>query len=107
MTNAHSPSLEKALIRIVETELSNMRSFCEPHFPCDLSTTVAMRMSRSTIAAICSVSSAAHADEQIVSCETGIFLQSAKRQLVQLSDTFEKRLTSLPDVELAWKAWTV
>ncbi len=106
MSISHTPFLELALIDAANAELSVMRSFCHAHFPCDVSTTVAMRMSRSIVTSIYRIAGEKADGQYIVSNETLLFLSDASSQAEHLSKQFEVRLSDLVDNELAWQVWT-
>jgi hypothetical protein len=106
MTQRHVQDLEIALIDTVETELATMRSFCQPDFPCDLATTVAMRMSRAVVSAICRLGiSSADTQPSVVSTGTADKIRLACQELESLSMQYESRLRELAEEDPARQSW--
>lgn len=100
-------TLERALIVTVETELTVMQSFCSQQFPCDVATTVAMRMSRAVVSAICRLGEPApDSANPVLSADTKARLLMAQESLADLNRQFELRLSTLPPDALEWKTWT-
>ena len=107
MTRHDAQLLERALINTVESELTVMQSLCDVHFPCDLSTTIAMRMSRSVVSAICRTGIRVPGSNSSapVSTQTASALNDAQEQIERLSYAFERKLSNLPADGLEWQTW--
>jgi len=99
--------MENALIDTVNKELTVIRSFCDAQFACDVSSVVAVRMSRAVVSAICRLNTASKGTQESPFSEYGsLFLDETLIQLQQLSKQFESALVECPENELAWKTWT-
>lgn len=108
MTKKPGQSLESALIKTVKNELQVMASFCQDDFPCDLATTVAMRISRAVVSSICRLGTVEDGEySAVISIELLQFLIQSEENLQTLSTQYEQRLNQLPDNELEWKTWSV
>lgn len=103
--NTHQP-LEVAIIDLVEAELDIMRSFCQPGFPCDARTSIAMRMSRSLVSAVCGLSQTTDLDKQLVMSQATVdSMITSERTLHRLVLQYEGRLEFLPSTDPAWQSW--
>lgn len=107
MTNRTNQVMEKILIDTVNKELDVIRSFCQAQFNCDVSSVVAVRMSRAVISSICRINTrTTEGQNEVFSKEAALTLDEALSQLEQLSKQFELRLGIRAENELAWNAWT-
>lgn len=106
-TENDQKTLEHALVVAVESELSMMESFCHPQFPCDVSTTVAMRTSRAIVAAFCRLDNSADVEKSLILApETKLILSHAQYRLNELNQQFEARLAELPESALERQTWS-
>lgn len=106
MTDSHDPALELALLDMVKTELSLMHSFCQSGFPCDLSTTIAMRMSRSVVSAIIKLGmTTPERNLPLLTQLTTEAMTEACVQLEHLSQVYDSKLAELPNDHAARQCW--
>lgn len=106
MTQAHPNSLEQALLDTVQSELKIMQSLCVAQFPCDLSTTIAMRMSRAVVWAICRTgSNLPNHTSQRISTQTASALIDAQEQMELLCLRYEDKLAQFPKDAVEWQTW--
>ncbi|NND93044.1 MAG: hypothetical protein HKN42_19465 [Granulosicoccus sp.] len=106
MSQNNDQALESALIELIDTELALMESFCLPEFPCDLSTTIAMRMSRSVVSAICRLRFVHREDgSATVPARLTEVLVNAQAQLDDLNRVYQSRLAMLPKDHPARQTW--
>lgn len=108
MTNEKEAALELALIATVKAELLVMHSFCSSSIPCDVSTAVAMRMSRSVVSSICRLGKPdLDTGVMVISKLTQTFLIETLDRVEQLNRQFELRLETLPKDAPEWTVWSV
>ncbi|MFK7856684.1 MAG: hypothetical protein AB8B79_21385 [Granulosicoccus sp.] len=106
MTNISDQTLEHILIDTVEKELDLMRSFCQASFSPDVSSVVAVRMSRSMVSTICRMNNRkADSRSELFTEENSKLLVEAVKELERLSVQFESRLGTFSENELAWLTW--
>jgi len=87
--NTTSVNLEEALLSTVSSEIELMKSFNESHLSVDAETTVAMRMSRAIVSAICRIG---EQHSHTLSKNAQNELQRVSQDLIQLSEDYEKRI---------------
>lgn len=106
MNQAQAKSLEEALLDTVETELNVMQSLCDSQFPCDLSTTIAMRLSRAVVWATCrTVHNIPGHTNRGISTQTASALIDAQEQMERLSLAYERKLGGIPADAVEWQTW--
>ncbi len=106
MTDTSDRAMENALIDTVNNELAVIRSFCNAQFPCDVSSIVAVRMSRAIVSSICQMNRAvSDTHSAIFSEQCRFFLNESMTQLRQLSKQLESGLGEYSEDNLAWKTW--
>jgi len=95
-------NLEQVLLRTVDTELELMHSFSKEKLPIDVSTTVAMRMSRAVVSSICRIS---ETHKCSLSEETHRSLQQASKHLKEISAVYEHRICKSSDKNSLLLIW--
>lgn len=106
MTNLSDQTLEHILIDTVKKELDLMRSFCNASFSPDVSSVVAVRMSRSMVSTICRMNKrTTNTQEDLFTEENRKLLADAVIELEELSVQFESCLGPVAENELVWLTW--
>lgn len=107
MTNESDQAMENVLINAVSKELAVIRSFCQAQFPCDVSSVVAVRMSRAVVSSICRLNTQSTGTQSgVFSAKGSLFLDESLIQLETLCKQFETGLEKYSENDITWKTWT-
>lgn len=108
MTNKSDQTIETILINTARKELAIIKLFCQAPFPADISSVVAVRMSRAIVFSICQMNTSSieiGSKSSFFSEKGNLYLNELMAELEKSSKQFEAGLKKQSCSDLAWKTW--